>query len=564
MSVGPFDTGALRIRLKAAEDKVKAFETGEKYVRMQEQFKAAFREQNARIRKLEAEIVSAHAQTVSVREKWSEIFDDVYREANAGKFALRKEIARLERRVLEVERQRDAALDRLRDELRDKNHELYELKTALYEAEQKIAGLTARINKDYTNSSRPSSQSPNHKTIPNGREKSGRKPGGQKGHTHRERKRMEPTEVIEIPAPSTYKDNPSFKETGRTIRKQLVKLHMGVEVVEYSTPEFRNRATGQRVHAAFPEGLRDEVTYDGTVKAFAYLLNNECCVSIGKTQNFIREVTGGKLNLSAGLICGLSRQFSERTKEERDGIFLKLFSAPVMHADFTFGRMNGGQTAVMICAAGDAVLYQGRPQKGDKGVEGSPLEFYDGILISDHEASLTKHGSQNQECMAHVKRHVIGSIENEKGLTWNTLMKEWIKDAFTYWNDVHNGGAEAPGKVAELDRRYDEIMARAKSEYEYEPPGEYYKDGYNLYRRMAEEKERYTLFLHDPSVEPDNNLAERCARKFKRKAAQVMCFRSQDGADWFCDGLSIIQSIKAAGKNLYESVTERFNTGLEV
>ncbi len=43
-----------------------------------------------------------------------------------------------------------------------------------------------------------------------------------------------------------------------------------------------------------------------------------------------------------------------------------------------------------------------------------------------------------------------------------------------------------------------------------------------------------------------------------------MCFRSQDGADWFCDGLSIIQSIKAADKNLYESVAERFNIGLEV
>lgn len=54
MSISPsFDTGALRIRLKTAEDKVKAFESGEKYVQMQEQFKAVFREQNARIRKLE-------------------------------------------------------------------------------------------------------------------------------------------------------------------------------------------------------------------------------------------------------------------------------------------------------------------------------------------------------------------------------------------------------------------------------------------------------------------------------------------------------------------------------
>ena len=561
MSISPsFDTGALRIRLKAAEDKVKAFESGEKYVQMQEQFKAAFRRQNARIRKLEGELGKAHAQTVNVRKIWSEIFDDVYREADAEKSALRKENARLLQRVLEVERQRDDALDRLRD----KNHELYEVKSALYEAEQKIAGLTARINKDHTNSSKPSSQSPDHKAIPNGREKSGKKPGGQKGHIHHERKRLEPTEVISIPAPSIYKDDPNFKETGNTVRKQLVKLHVGVEVTEYNTPEFRNQTTGQRVHAAFPEGLKDEVTYDGTVKAFAYLLNNECYVSIGKTQNFIKEVTGGNLDLSTGLICNLSRQFSEQTKEERDEIFLKLFSAPVMHADFTFGRMNGSQTSVMICAAGDTVLYQGRPKKGDEGVAGSPLEFYDGILVSDHEAALIKHGSQNQECMAHIKRYIINSIENEKDLTWNTMMKEWIKDAVTYWNDIQDGGKEAPEKVTELDRRYDEIMAAAKAEYEYEPPSEYFKEGYNLYKRMAEEKERYTLFLHNPSVEPDNNLAERCARKFKRKAAQAMCFRSQDGVDWFCDGLSIIQSIKAAGKNLYESVTERFNTGLEV
>lgn len=370
--------------------------------------------------------------------------------------------------------------------------------------------------------------------------------------------------MIAIPAPSIYKDGPNFKETGNTVRKQLAKLHVGVEVVECNTPEFRNQTTDQRVHAAFPEGLKDEVTYDGAVKAFTYLLNNECYVSIVKTQNFIKEVTGGNLNLSTGLICNLSKEFSEQTKEERDEIFLKLFCAPVLHADFTFGRMNGSQASVMICAAGDTVLYQGRPKKGDEGVAGSPLEFYEGILVSDHEASLIKHGSKNQECMAHIKRYVMGSIENEKGLTWNVMMKEWIRDALSHWKDVRDGGKESAEKVSGLERRYDEIMEKARGEYEYEPPSEYFKDGYNLYKRMSEEKERYTLFLNDTTVEPYNNLAERCARKFKRKAAQAMCFRSQDGVERFCDGLSITQSIKASGGNLYESVTERFNMGLEV
>ena len=40
------------------------------------------------------------------------------------------------------------------------------------------------------------------------------------------------------------------------LSKQLVKLHVGVEVVEYHTPEFRNQTTGQRVHAAFQKRER--------------------------------------------------------------------------------------------------------------------------------------------------------------------------------------------------------------------------------------------------------------------------------------------------------------------
>jgi hypothetical protein len=38
-----------------------------------------------------------------------------------------------------------------------------------------------------------------------------------------------------------------------------------------------------------------------------------------------------------------------------------------------------------------------------------------------------------------------------------------------------------------------------------------------------------------------------------------MSFRSQKGAERFCDGLTITESIKAKGGNLFEEVTERFN-----
>lgn len=291
-----FEISTLQYRLKNMTQRVKEFESGEKYVKMRREFAAVFREQDRTIKKREKELAKAHAETVTVRKIWSEAMDEREAEYQKEKAALQRENAKLREMVFEAEKHRDEALDKLRG----KNKELYETKAALYEAEQKIEGLTARIHKDYTNSSKSSSQSPGHKTIPNGREKSGRNPGGQKGHVHHARRQTEPTRRVEIPAPEKYTDSPDFKETGREIKKQLIRLQIGVEVIEYTTPEFRNRKTGQRVHGDFPEGLTDDVTYDGSVKALAYLLNNECYAGIEKTRRFLYEISGGSWISPAG------------------------------------------------------------------------------------------------------------------------------------------------------------------------------------------------------------------------------------------------------------------------
>lgn len=89
---------------------------------------------------------------------------------------------------------------------------------------------------------------------------------------------------------------------------------MTMDVVELSTPEYRNKKTGQRVHAPFPEGYNDEVNYDGTVKAFAFLLGNECNVSHDKVRLFLSELTGNEMKISKGMINGLCEEFSSKDR----------------------------------------------------------------------------------------------------------------------------------------------------------------------------------------------------------------------------------------------------------
>lgn len=94
-------------------------------------------------------------------------------------------------------------------------------------------------------------------------------------------------------------------------------IQMSVAVMEYTTKEYRDKRTGARVHAPFPEGYINEVNYDGTVKALAFLLSNECNVSHGKIRKLISELTKGEIELSDGMINGLTREFSEKTAEEK-------------------------------------------------------------------------------------------------------------------------------------------------------------------------------------------------------------------------------------------------------
>lgn len=148
-------------------------------------------------------------------------------------------------------------------------------------------------------------------------------------------------------------------------------------------------------------------------------------------------------------------------------------------------------------------------------VKGSPLKFYGETLINDHEAALIKHGSKNQECMTHVKRRIISSIE--KNRTWNKQLKAWIEKAVSYWKSVSEGAANDPETVDGFLREYDEIMLTAQKECKDEPPNGYFMNGYHLWESMSEDKYRYVLFLKNTSIESDNKLAERCTKNSKEK-----------------------------------------------
>ncbi len=549
---------ALQYQKRALEKQVKDFKSGEKYVKMDAEYKELLRFHHQEMKRMEYELSKAHSETVTVRRYWGEVMDDLDKEHRAEKQRLLSMIHRLEERILELEKQRDDAKDRLLERTR----EYYAAAVLLEEERGKNRKLTARVNMDFENSSLPSSmQKAGRKKIPNSREKTGRKPGGQEGHRGHGRKRHVPDITYEIPAPAEYADSPDYYETGKIIRKQKVCIRLKAEVTEYITKEYRSRKTGARVHAPFPEGYVNEVNYDGTVKAFAFLLGNECGVSHGKIRKLLSELTEGEIEISDGMINSLCAEFSEKTEMEKKEILKKLMASPVMNADFTNACVNGKSAQVLVLASPseDAALYIGREKKGHEGVKGTPLEDYAGIIVHDHDRTFYSYGTGHQECIQHDIRYLTGSRQNEPELEWNGQMLSLFREMLHYCNGLPEGAQADVSVVSAFEAEYDRILKKAEEEYEAEPPGDYYREGYNLFLRLRKYKENELLFLHDRRVPANNSLCERLARVYKRKQKQAVTLRSYENLCYICDGLSILHLLRAKGENVYQGVSEIYD-----
>ena len=214
-----------------------------------------------------------------------------------------------------------------------------------------------------------------------------------------------------------------------------------------------------------------------------------------------------------------------------------------------------------VCASSDEekVLYFAREKKGHEGVKGTVTEDFRGILVHDHEITFYRYGSAHQECLAHVERYLKDSMENESSLTWNRRMRELLQRMIHYRKE-HTGEASLDAQtVAGFETEYQEILDKAKEEYKRNEPSPYYREGYNLYRRMQEYKTEHLLFLHDMRVPTTNNTAERCLRDYKRKQTFAMTFRSLESIEELCHSKGVLLEVRKNNPNIYTAVMEIFN-----
>lgn len=448
--------------------------------------------------------------------------------------------------------------NKLEDELSKAYEEIDRLKTELNNKEEikdkdyEIDKLKNQINKDSSNSSIPTSKEIKHKNRTNTynhRTPTTKTTGGQINHKGSTLTKEKIEQKIK-------ENNLEVREFVHYVKgKSHTKYQVGIEINTYIEKHtFIHDGNSEDV---LPKEFYSDVTYKEDVQALIILLGNYFSLPYNKIKEFLSDLTDGIINLSEGTIDNIYEKFSDKTDGTILNITQNLNNGKIQHTDETIAKENGKDRYYRGYANSKNVLYKYHDHKGDTPIkEDGILTQYYGTVISDHDTGMFKYGTHNQDCIVHFGRYCIEQNQNIAVTTWQMDLYRLLLKFERNRKIIGKFGATKFSKedIKLMEKEYDVILQIAKEENEI-IPSSYWKEKANtLLNRCIKYKDEMLFYIHDFSVDYDNNFMERALRMIKGKTKVSGGFRSKNGAIRFGNIMSIIKTSKLRKLNPFDSI----------
>ena len=430
-------------------------------------------------------------------------------------------------------------INSLKDELKKSNEENAELKKVIELLNEEIIRLKNNNNKDSSNSSKPSSTN-GSKIIPNSREKSNKKAGGQHKHEPHTLKAKD----IEV----LIKDKKNVKYITKTIdnlNKKYPKYVIDL-VVDVLITENKNGNIDKL----------NEVQYGETIKSIVILLATDNYMSYDGIIKFISALTNNTIQLSKGTLVNWINGFTESLNDEITTIENGILGGYYVNADDSAIKINGNNyNQLCLCNASSVLLYASKT-KSKEAWDKTILSKYVGIIIKDGTKVYDKYNNLKGQCCAHIIRYLKGAYE------FSEKKHGAPKKISNFLREINEDRSQKIAK--EISSFTEDEIAKYLKEYDYlielwgkELEGEskiIYKDEINLYNRMKDDqKDEILRFITDFKIPFTNNNAESAQRGIKVKQ-KVGKFRSENGAADYCTIKSFILSVKKRNISVIESI----------
>ena len=456
-------------------------------------------------------------------------------------------------RLDSVEKEHKKEVTQLKAEISDLKQENKCLREENQLLRDDNARLRSIINNDSSNTSLPpSTDQKSGKTANtfNGRKKTERKAGGQKGHAGVTLTKAEIEEKIR-----SGRCRHEIKTVGKVSGDTYVKKYVLDLAVEPVITEIRIYAD-ENGNMCIPPEYRSDVTYGTTIKALAVALYSEGVMSNDRIASFLNAASNGELELSEGSVYGFCRKFADTSQASLQNLETHMLNKNVVATDATTVTVNGKQNYIRNFSISDTVVYRAMQSKSIDALK--KLEFlknYAGILLHDHETALYHFGTEHAECNVHIIRYLRKNTE-ETGNNWSgemiTLLCEMNKMRKEY---MRQGKSEFPAEITVLyEEKYASLLKKGREENKNTKHKYARQDEVTLMNRMEKYRHNHLLFLYDFSVPFDDNISERDLRKAKNRQKMAGGFRKESGHEMYCNIMSIIETLKKRKMDIIENI----------
>jgi len=433
----------------------------------------------------------------------------------------------------------------------------------------RIAELERQLGLNSSNSGKPPSSDGLKKParVSSLRERSGKKPGGQKGHKGETLRQVtDPNEVVDhYPSACSMCGAGLDPETsvGHSARQVFdLPEPQPVVVTEHRAHDCQCAVCGTTTRALFPDGVNAPVQYGARIAAFVVYLLHYQFLPEDRLVELMADLFGVKL--AAATIARMSRTCAERLRGFAETVRDLVAGALVKHMDETGFRIGGKTQWLHVASTALLTFYRVCAKRG------SLLAHVKGIIVHDHwKPYYTMQGVLHALCNAHHLRELKALVEIERE-DWARKMQRLLRRACHAVNVARERGVALKPRLIEcFERCYDAILAEGLGFHAAQAPlaraamkgaGKRRgraprRTGHNLLLRLATRKEDTLRFLHDPTVPFTNNQAERDGRMMKLRQKISGGFRSFEGAMDFAVIRSFFSTAKKQGWNIIDALT---------
>ena len=470
----------------------------------------------------------------------------------------------------EVIRVQAKQINEQQEELGQCVQQIEDLGGQLEELTEQVEGLQEKRKKNSSNSSLPPSSDRfgRQKRTRSLRKKSGKKPGGQKGHPgHTLQLVADPDEIVvhAVECCEYCQSDLRGMASIRTEKRQVISLPEKRRlVIEHHTQSKCCPRCSTVTLAPFPEEVKAPIQYGADIGAVAVYLSCQQLQPLGRTAEILSDLLD--CPLSAGTVLMMVRRCAGQLVPIEEQIKQALIRAKVTHHDETGCYVGGRRWWWHSCSTKTLTHYAVHAKRGRAAMDAiGILPIRLGISIHDDWASYWSYQNcQHGSCNVHHLRDLKYQAE-EKG-------QSWAADLINVLLDMKEAGEQAraqgqtsvdPGLRAGLLGRYEKAIAAGYEAHPLPSAPARPKRGKrkqsparNLLDRLSKHQDAVLRFLDDFDVPFDNNLAERDIRMVKLKQKISGCFRSTGGAEGFARIRGYLSTLRKQGMKLLLSLEQ--------